>query len=54
MIFPRCRIRIRDDHVIVEMAERLGAHVTRLRAPFSPEPGAYAEASAAGVMQAAS
>jgi urease accessory protein len=40
-------LRIRDDHVIVEMAERLGAHVTRLRAPFSPEPGAYAEASGA-------
>ncbi|MBO6781766.1 MAG: Urease accessory protein UreE [Alphaproteobacteria bacterium] len=35
-------LRIRDDHVIVAMAERLGAHVTRLNAPFSPEPGAYA------------
>lgn len=35
-------LRIRDDHVIVAMAERLGAHVTRLTAPFSPEPGAYA------------
>ena len=40
-------LRIRDDHVIVQMAERLGAHVTRLRAPFAPEPGAYAEASVA-------
>lgn len=40
-------LRIRDDHVIVQMAERLGAHVTRLRAPFAPEPGAYAEASGA-------
>lgn len=38
-------LRIRDDHVIVEMAERLGGHVTRLRAAFSPEPGAYAGAS---------
>jgi urease accessory protein len=37
-------LRIRDDHVIVAMAERLGAHVTRLRGPFSPEPGAYADA----------
>ena len=35
-------LRIRDDHVIVAMVERLGAHVTRLTAPFSPEPGAYA------------
>lgn len=36
-------LRIRNDHVIVGMVERLGAHVTLLNAPFSPEPGAYAE-----------
>jgi len=34
-------LRIRHDHVIEAMAESLGASVTRLRAPFSPEPGAY-------------
>ena len=39
-------LRIRDDHVIVAMLEGLGARVTRLRAPFTPEAGAYAEASA--------
>ncbi len=35
-------LRIRDDHVIVSMLEGLGGIVTRRRAPFSPEPGAYA------------
>ncbi len=35
-------LRIRDDHVIADMARRLGAEVTCSRAPFSPEPGAYA------------
>ena len=34
-------LRIRDDHVIVEMARQLGAQVHRHQAPFSPEPGAY-------------
>ena len=37
-------LRIRDDHVIVTMLEGLGGSVTRHRAPFSPEPGAYARA----------
>lgn len=36
-------LRIRNDHVIVEMARRLGAHVELKTAPFSPEPGAYAQ-----------
>jgi urease accessory protein len=36
------RLRIRDDHVIVAMAQGLGAAVRRLRAPFDPEGGAYA------------
>jgi urease accessory protein len=36
-------LRIRADHVIVEMAERLGAHAEAKCAPFAPEPGAYAE-----------
>jgi len=35
-------LRIRDDHVIIEMLRGLGATVTRLRAPFDAEPGAYA------------
>jgi urease accessory protein len=38
-------LRIHNDHVIVQMAERLGAYVTLLDAPFSPEPGAYAAPS---------
>ncbi len=37
-------LRIRDDHVIVAMLEGLGGGVTRHRAPFSPEPGAYVRA----------
>jgi len=42
-------LRIRDDHVLVEMIEGLGAHVHRGLAPFSPEGGAYsAEAKAHG------
>ena len=35
-------LRIRDDHVIVAMLEGLGARVTRLSGPFTPEAGAYA------------
>lgn len=41
-------LRIRADHVIVEMAERLGAHTDAKRAPFTPEPGAYAEGDQGG------
>ena len=36
------RILIRDDHVIVAMAEGLGGAVRRVKAPFTPEGGAYA------------
>ena len=36
-------LRIRDDHVLVEMIEGLGAHVHRGLAPFSPEGGAYSD-----------
>ncbi len=39
------RILIRDDHVIVAMVEGLGATVRRVRAPFTPEGGAYAGAA---------
>ena len=35
-------LRIRDDHVIVDMLRGLGAAVTRRRAPFDAEGGAYA------------
>ena len=36
-------LRILDDHVLVDLAERHDARVKRHQAPFSPEPGAYAE-----------
>ena len=35
------RLRIRYDHVIEDMLHRLGARVSRRRAPFQPEGGAY-------------
>lgn len=37
-------LRIRDDHVLADMLAGLGALLERKRAPFSPEPGAYAAA----------
>jgi len=37
------RILIRDDHVIVDMLERLGVEVRRVRRPFNPEGGAYGQ-----------
>jgi urease accessory protein len=36
------RLRIRRDHVLGAMLERLGAHLTAIEAPFDPESGAYA------------
>jgi len=38
------RLRIRDDHVIRAMVERLGGQVATLQAPFDPEVGAYEHA----------
>jgi urease accessory protein len=35
------RLRIRYDHVIEDMLAKLGARLTRCRAPFQPEGGAY-------------
>jgi urease accessory protein len=35
------RLRIRRDHVLAEMLQRLGARVTAIEAPFDPESGAY-------------
>ena len=34
-------LRIAEDHVLEEMLRKLGAHVTRIDAPFEPEGGAY-------------
>jgi urease accessory protein len=35
------KLRIRRDHVLAQMLERLGAQVTAIEAPFDPESGAY-------------
>lgn len=42
------RLRIADDHVLVDMVEGLGALVLRHAAPFQPEPGAYAQTPKSG------
>ena len=34
-------LRIAEDHVLEEMARKLGARVTHVEAPFEPEAGAY-------------
>jgi urease accessory protein len=36
------RLRIRADHVVAEMVTGLGGRITRLKAAFDPEIGAYA------------
>lgn len=41
-------LRIRDDRVVVDMLQGLGAAVTRREAPFHPEHGAYARGHAHG------
>lgn len=35
------KLRIRADHVIIDMVEKLGASVRLIEAPFQPEGGAY-------------
>ncbi|MEM1399682.1 MAG: urease accessory protein UreE, partial [Pseudomonadota bacterium] len=35
------KLRIRNDHVFVDMVEKLGATVKSISAPFQPEGGAY-------------
>lgn len=35
------KLRIREDHVIIDMVTRMGAAVTLIRTPFEPEGGAY-------------
>lgn len=37
-------VRFPPDHVLEELAERLGARLERHVAPFDPEPGAYGAA----------
>ncbi|MGP4845603.1 urease accessory protein UreE [Marinobacter sp. 1Y8] len=37
-------VRFPPDHVLEELAERLGATLKHHQAPFDPEPGAYAKA----------
>lgn len=39
-LFPKY-LRIRRDHVIADMAAKLGAYVIEVEAPFDPEGGAY-------------
>jgi urease accessory protein len=34
-------LRIAEDHVLEELARKLGARVSRIEAPFEPEAGAY-------------
>jgi urease accessory protein len=34
-------LRIAEDHVLEELARKLGARVSRVEAPFEPEAGAY-------------
>lgn len=48
-----CRIEhgcllIREDHVLAEMLAGLGALITRVSAPFSPEGGAYGQGRTMG------
>ena len=47
-VLPGGGLRIRDDHVLVAMVERLGAKVHRHHAGFSPEAGAYHDGGGAG------
>jgi len=39
-------LRIRRDHVLADLARQLGAQVTEIEAPFTPEGGAYQHAPA--------
>jgi urease accessory protein len=42
------RLRIRQDHVIEQMVQQLGAQTRRLNAPFNPEGGAYGHGETEG------
>jgi urease accessory protein len=41
-------LRLREDHVIADMLRQLGAQVTTVRAPFTPESGAYSHGHSHG------
>lgn len=41
-------VRFPPDHVLEELAERLGANLERHEAPFDPEPGAYQQSGGHG------
>lgn len=42
------KLRIRQDHVIIDMVEKLGANVRLVKASFQPEGGAYGHGSVQG------
>lgn len=42
------RLRIRQDYVIEDMVQKLGAETQRLEAPFNPEGGAYGHGETEG------
>lgn len=42
------RLRIREDHVIADMVQKLGANVKLIKAPFQPEGGAYGKGQVHG------
>lgn len=42
------KLRIREDHVIIDMVKRLGAAVVLIEAPFHPEGGAYGHGKVTG------
>jgi urease accessory protein len=44
-------LRIQPDHVLADLARRLGATVIEVAAPFDPEPGAYAAHAHAAVLR---
>ena len=44
-IIDEGRLRVRDDHVLLDMLRGLGATITPHMAPFSPERGAYSPSS---------
>jgi urease accessory protein len=42
------KLRIREDHVIIDMVGKLGASVKLVKAPFQPEGGAYGKGQVHG------
>lgn len=44
----KSKLRIREDHVIVDMVRQLGADVRLIKASFQPEGGAYGHGSVKG------